>query len=110
MAQKCYCPSLALDVNDDEERLLPLEFSLEQNHPNPFNPTTHIDYTLPHKSDISLEIFNILGQKVATLVLEWLPAGYHEVEFKGQNLSSGIYLYRIEAGGWQDVKKMVYLK
>jgi hypothetical protein len=54
--------------------------------------------------------YNIIGQMIETLLNKPMPAGYHEVGFNGQNLSSGIYLYKIEAGAWQDVKKMVYLK
>ena len=89
---------------------IPKVFALSQNYPNPFNPKTVISWQLPVGSHVEFSIYNLLGQKVRTLVSEWLPAGYHEVEFDGQNLSSGIYLYRIEAGEWQDVKKMVFLK
>jgi len=80
------------------------------NYPNPFNPSTKIKFDLPKPETVKIEVYNIIGQKIQTLLNNPMPAGYHEVEFNGQNLSSGIYLYRIEAGEWQDVKKMVYLK
>jgi hypothetical protein len=98
------------DITDDLVSSLPREFILEQNHPNPFNQRTIINYELPIKNYVKLGIYNILGQKVAMLVSEKKLAGHHYVEFNGQNLPSGIYLYRITAGKWQDVKKMVLLK
>jgi YVTN family beta-propeller protein len=92
------------------EKKIPTEFSLAQNFPNPFNPTTVISWQLAISSDVDLSVYNLLGQKVATLVSGKMPAGYHEFEFNGQNFSSGVYLYRIEAGAWSDVKKMVLLR
>jgi len=89
---------------------LPSKYNLKQNYPNPFNPSTKIKFDLPKPETVKIEIYNIIGQKIETLLNKSMPAGYHEVTFDGQNLSSGIYLYRIEAGEWQDVKKMVYLK
>jgi hypothetical protein len=94
----------------ENNELAPSSFSLSQNYPNPFNPRTIINYELPITSFVDLGIYNMLGQKVVTLVSEKQSAGYHEVEFNGQILSSGIYLYRIEAGEFQDVKKMMLLK
>jgi hypothetical protein len=88
----------------------PLKLKLYQNYPNPFNPKTIINYELPISNYVEISIYNISGQKVTTLVSEKKAAGYHEVDFNAQNLSSGIYLYRIEAGEFQDVKKMLYLK
>jgi flagellar hook assembly protein FlgD len=85
-------------------------FYLHQNLPNPFNPCTVISWQLAVSSDVDLSVYNLLGQKVATIISGKQTAGYHEVEFNGQNLSSGVYLYRIEAGDWQDVRKMVLLK
>ena len=89
---------------------IPQTYSLGQNYPNPFNPVTHIQYGLPKTGDVKIEIYNILGQKIKTLLNKQMPAGYHEVEFNAQNLSSGVYLYRIEASEFQDVKKMILLK
>jgi len=98
----------ALDELDNAN--MPLEFKLYQNYPNPFNPSTKIKFALPKVETVTIEIYNIIGQNVKTLVNQSFPAGYHEVEFNGQNLSSGIYLYRIEAGKDQEVKKMVLIK
>jgi hypothetical protein len=89
---------------------LPTMFEIDQNYPNPFNPSTKIKFTLPKPENVKIEIYNLLGQKIETLLNKFMPSGYHEVEFNGQNLSSGVYLYSIEAGEWSDVKKMVLLK
>jgi hypothetical protein len=93
-----------------ERTYKPSKYALYQNYPNPFNPKTIINYELPITNYVDLSVYNLLGQKVATLVSERQPAGYHEVEFNGQNLSSGVYLYKIEAGGCTDVKKMILLR
>ncbi len=98
-----------------ENDLLPAEFSLEQNFPNPFNPTTVIKFGLKVDSKVSLKIYNILGQEIATLINGTMNAGFQRVEFKASYLSSGVYLYRIEANGvdgsnYVDVKKMMLLK
>jgi photosystem II stability/assembly factor-like uncharacterized protein len=95
---------------DENSHKFPSAFHLNQNYPNPFNPSTKIKFALPKPEAVKIEVYNIIGQKIQTLLNKPMPAGYHEVEFNGQNLSSGIYLYRIEAGDWQDVKKMIYLK
>ena len=89
---------------------LPEQFQLMQNYPNPFNPKTVISWQLPVGSNVEISIYNILGQKIETLLNKYMPAGYHEIKFNGQNLPSGIYLYRIEAGEWTDVKKMLLVK
>jgi hypothetical protein len=89
--------------------VFPKVFYLYQNYPNPFNPSTVISWQLSVGSNVELSIYNILGQKIKTILNKPMPAGYHEVEFNAKNLSSGVYLYRIEAGEWQDVKKMVLL-
>ena len=89
---------------------LPTVTELYQNYPNPFNPTTTIGYSLKNDSQVSISVFNVLGQEVATLVNAYKKAGYHTVEFKGTNLESGIYIYRITAGNFIDVKRMMLLK
>lgn len=89
---------------------IPIEFQLHQNYPNPFNPSTKIKFDLPKPETVKIEVYNIIGQKIGTLLNKSMPAGYHEVEFNGQNMSSGIYLYWIEAGEWNDVKKMLLFK
>jgi hypothetical protein len=89
---------------------LPVSFRLEQNFPNPFNPSTTIRYGLPSRSNVTLTVFNTLGQKVATLVAGEQEAGNHEVRFNGSSLASGMYLYRLQAGGFVQAKKFVVLQ
>lgn len=89
---------------------LPSEFSLYQNYPNPFNPLTTIHYSLPRASHVLLAVYNVLGQVVATLVNESEQAGYKSVTFNGNNLSSGLYFYRLTAGNYVATKKLVLLK
>jgi flagellar hook assembly protein FlgD len=88
---------------------------LSQNYPNPFNPQTVIQYALPHDCQVQVTIYNILGQKVRTLVNEYQKAGYKRVEWdskseQGEEVASGIYFYRIQAGEFGQVKKMVLIK
>jgi hypothetical protein len=89
---------------------IPLEFGLEQNFPNPFNPSTTIQYGLPKRSSVTLVIFNALGQRVSTLVSENQEAGYHEVRFDGRNLPSGVYFYELTAGTFVETKKLLLLR
>jgi hypothetical protein len=89
---------------------LPLKFELSQNSPNPFNPRTTIEYSLPYTSDVQLVVYNARGEVVTTLVEDNLSAGYHSAEFDGSALSSGIYFYRLTAGTYTDMKKMLLLK
>ena len=85
-------------------------FSLAQNYPNPFNPSTQIDFSIPQQSNVQLKVYNTLGQLVATLVNGNLSAGSHSVTFNAQNLASGLYIYRLSAGNFTSVKKMMMLK
>ncbi len=85
----------------------PEAYMLGQNYPNPFNPSTTIRFRLPRKSSVHLAVFNALGQRVATLVQGEQEAGYHEVRFDGSNLASGVYLYRLTAGGFAQTRKSV---
>ncbi|MCX6170063.1 MAG: T9SS type A sorting domain-containing protein [Ignavibacteriales bacterium] len=96
------------DVATTEE--IPTEFALMQNFPNPFNPTTNIKFALPKESNVTLKIYNILGEEVANLVNKVMPAGYHTVNFDATKLASGMYIYRIEAGSFVQVKKMLLMK
>jgi hypothetical protein len=94
---------------------LPNRFVLYQNHPNPFNPTTEISFDLPNAANAKLEIYNIMGQRVATLVDRFTEAGTHSVTWnstddQGHQVASGIYFYRLDAGAFVDTKKMVLLK
>ncbi len=97
------------------ETPLPDEFKIAQNFPNPFNPITTIRYQLPHDAHVQIHIYNILGQRVRTLVDRKIKAGYHAVMWDARNdigsqVASGIYYYRIVAGDFRDVKKMAVLK
>ncbi len=85
-------------------------FSLSDNYPNPFNPVTTISFTLPHISDVQLSIYNTLGEKVSMLTKGVFPAGTHLVDWDARGYSSGIYFYRIEAGGFVETKKLLLLK
>ncbi len=89
---------------------VPAEFSLSQNYPNPFNPTTTIRYALPAVTDVQLEVYNTLGQRVAVLVDGKQGAGYHDVEFKATGIPSGIYYYRLKAGNEITARKMILMK
>jgi hypothetical protein len=86
---------------------IPAEFVLEQSYPNPFNPSTDIRYGVPREGHVVLEVYNIVGEQVATLVNQTLPAGYYTARFDAQNLPSGIYLYRLKGEGSSLVKKMI---
>jgi hypothetical protein len=85
-------------------------FSLHQNYPNPFNPSTTIQFSLPTALNVKIIIFNLLGQEIQTLVNETKEAGIHEIIFDAQNLNSGVYLYKIEAGFYIQTRKMTLIK
>jgi hypothetical protein len=89
---------------------LPTEYALRQNYPNPFNPVTTIKYQLPEKANVQLDVFNILGQRVATLVNAEQVAGYYQIPFDAKALSSGIYFYRITAGTFVKSQKMLLMR
>jgi len=97
-------------VEGGDDKSIPTDFTLSQNYPNPFNPGTAIEFSLPVNSNVTLTIYNLLGQVVTTLVNEDKPAGAYSVEFNATNLPSGIYFYKLEAGTFIQTKKMVLLK
>jgi hypothetical protein len=112
MNHTVYAASLGASSDDEQ---LPTSFALEQNYPNPFNPTTSIRFALPTAARIKLEVFNVLGQLVVTLVDDRLEAGYHQIEWDGHGsdgtaVSSGVYLYRLESTGFTATRKMLLLK
>jgi hypothetical protein len=89
---------------------LPQEFTLSQNYPNPWNPTTTINYSIAREGNVKLSVYNAIGSKVATIVNEYKPAGNYSIQFNGSNLASGIYLYRLESGNYSAVKKFILMK
>lgn len=95
---------------EEDQNQLPVFFTLFQNYPNPFNPTTTLSFSLERSSFISLKIYDVFGREVRTLVNQYLPAGYKSAAFEAGNLSSGVYFYRLQAGTFVDVKKMLLMK
>jgi len=91
-------------------RNLPEKYLLSQNYPNPFNPSTGINYSIPKNSFVSVKVYDVLGNEVAVLVNKEKPAGNYSVEFNANNLSSGVYFYRIQAGSFIQTKKMLLIK
>jgi len=96
--------------NEIKVEFAPTIFSLEQNYPNPFNPVTTINYSIPVQENVRLEVYNILGQKVATLVNEVKPTGKYSVEFNAVSFASGIYIYKLTSGKNTLTRKMLLLK
>jgi len=94
----------------DNLESIPSEFALFQNHPNPFNPTTIINYQIPMTSNVELSIYNLLGQKVATLVNKKQQAGSYQVEWDASNFSTGVYLYRLSAEEFTATRKLILMK
>jgi hypothetical protein len=88
----------------------PRTFELDQNYPNPFNPKTMIKFQIPNSNFVTLEIYNLLGQKVATLVNKKMNQGMHEIEWNATDLASGVYLYRLQAGNYSETKKLILLR
>ena len=99
-----------MDVGTEPHTELPDTYHIGQNYPNPFNPVTRIQFGLPTDSHAKLEIYNVIGQRVAILVDGPLQAGWHEVSFDASRLSSGVYLYRFRAGDYQITRKMLLAK
>ena len=100
-------PDSTVNVNG---KTILLDFQLEQNYPNPFNPTTTIKYQIPEVSFVTIKVYDVLGNEIATLVNEQKPADSYEVEFDASGLPSGIYFYRLQAGSFVEAKKMVLMK
>jgi hypothetical protein len=94
---------------------LPETFTLHQNYPNPFNPTTTIRFEIPVPSQVSLKIYNLMGQEVRTLTRDWFPMGNHQLIWNGKDqrgipVSAGVYIYRLQSQNFQKTRKMVLLK
>ncbi|MFO8030026.1 MAG: DUF4623 domain-containing protein [Cyclonatronaceae bacterium] len=89
---------------------VPREFGIDQNYPNPFNPATNIRYAVPETAHVTIRVYNVTGQLVATLVNETRDAGYHNVSFDGTQLASGVYIYRMQAGDFTKTRKLMLIK
>ncbi|MEE9168695.1 MAG: T9SS type A sorting domain-containing protein, partial [bacterium] len=101
---------LTTHVKDGLTLKVPGEFGLRQNYPNPFNPTTTIEFALPKPSDVTLILFDILGGEVKTLVSKKMGPGVHNITLNAEGLASGVYFYRIKAGEYSQMKKVLLLK
>jgi len=101
-----------MDIVTDIEKLdiIPTQYDLSQNYPNPFNPATQIRFQLQNTENVSLKVFNLLGQEVATLINESMSSGTYEVTFDASQLTSGVYIYSLSAGNFHASKKMTLLK
>lgn len=97
-------------INSLETDAVPQKFKLEQNYPNPFNPTTTIKYALPTSSKVTIAVYNMIGQRVITLVNKRQEAGFHAVEFDASALASGMYMFRITAENYSEIKKLTLIK
>jgi hypothetical protein len=95
---------------EQENDLIPEEFSVSQNYPNPFNPSTSIQFSVPAASNVVLKVYDILGREVATLVDEFTEAGNYKVDFDASALASGVYVYKFTAGSVVLTKKMMLMK
>jgi hypothetical protein len=110
---------LSVDVQIDQDGVTaisdnviehPTDFTLQQNFPNPFNPSTTIGFALPEESDVSLEVYNTSGQLITTLLSGKLGRGYHSIVWEAGKMPSGVYFYRLTAKKYQDIKKMILMK
>ena len=102
-------PSLLTGI-EQVNTSVPESYKLGQNYPNPFNPTTKIEFAIPQSGNVSLKVFNILGQEVATVINKQMKAGSYQVDFDGSKLTSGVYVYRLETPNYSVSKKMLLLK
>ncbi len=105
-----YNDSISTAIKNENNNSVPDKFELAQNYPNPFNPTTQIKFGIPQAGFVKLEIFNLLGQKISTLINEEMNAGYHFINFDGKNLPSGIYFYTLSFNNFKTSRKMLLLK
>ena len=105
-----YSGSITAASVPDNNGTVPLQFSLKQNFPNPFNPSTLIHYSIPKESFVTLKVFNILGDEISTLVNENKNAGEYAIRWEPTSAQSGVYFYKLTVGNFSEVKKMVLLK
>jgi hypothetical protein len=108
-------PAMGVATDVENDGLIPEEFNVSQNYPNPFNPSTTIKYAIPQQSFVTIKVYDIVGREVKTLVNTERSPGIYSVQWDGNNnfgskVTSGIYLYRVVAGNFTQVKKMILLK
>ncbi|MEZ4689767.1 MAG: T9SS type A sorting domain-containing protein [Ignavibacteria bacterium] len=109
------CPGCAWEAGDNftvtniPSNETPIEYSVK-NYPNPFNPVTQIYFNIPIEGNVKITVFNVAGQKVSELLNEYKSPGSYRIDFNGNNYTSGVYYYRIEAGSFTQVNKMILLK
>jgi hypothetical protein len=101
--------SLTVGINNNSNTV-PAEFALHQNYPNPFNPVTSIRYDVPRNSHVSIKVFDVTGKQITELVSGEKQAGIYETSFDASDFASGIYFYRMEAGKFSSVLKMILIK
>ncbi|MEX1013914.1 MAG: T9SS type A sorting domain-containing protein, partial [Candidatus Paceibacterota bacterium] len=102
--------SIPIPTSTTESNEFPQTFKLKQNYPNPFNGTTIIEYGLPSGGDVLIDVYNLLGQKISTLVNSNMSAGWHEVTFDAERYSSGVYIYRLQVSDFVETKKFTLIK
>lgn len=95
---------------EEIDGMIPSSFALHQNYPNPFNPSTRITYTIPRSDFITLKVYDILGREIKTIVSEFQKAGNYSFHFDASKLSSGVYFYSLQAGDFDETKKMVLIR
>ena len=98
------------NIEDPKINQQPQQFELNQNYPNPFNPITRIEYSVPKSGYITLKVYNILGQEIASLYEGFQSSGNYTIAFNGSEFSSGVYLYQMKAHNFSDIKRMLLLK
>ncbi|RJP64833.1 MAG: T9SS C-terminal target domain-containing protein [Ignavibacteriales bacterium] len=101
---------IIVSVDDRELGSSQINYVLKQNFPNPFNPSTKIQYSIKEDGNVSLKIYNILGQEVFSLLNEYKKAGFYEINFNASKLVSGVYIYQIQSGSFISAKKMILIK
>jgi hypothetical protein len=107
------CPVIENESSSAVEQFdnsTPSGYTLDQNYPNPFNPSTTIRFSVPNSELVSLNVYNSIGEKVAELVNQDLPAGNYSVDWNAENISSGVYFYKLKAGSFIETKKMILLR
>jgi hypothetical protein len=99
-----------LSVEEISNGEIVTNYELQQNYPNPFNPSTNIQFSVPQSSYVTLEVYNLVGERVGILVSEQLSAGAYKYDWNASNLTSGVYFYRLQAADFVETKKMMLLK